>query len=151
MKKAVKVAAGVFYILLLCYIVFFARRRESMQRNADREELVNVVPLRHQWRTFKSLDPKDPRDEKHYLINLVGNVVLFIPFPFLLFSFGYKHEKRIPLIALFVSVFIEVVQYLFVIGVADIDDVILNVTGACMGFLLLKSLPTSFKTALVRA
>ena len=54
------------------------------------------------------------------------------------------------IISVITSVSIEIIQFILSIGVADIDDVILNVTGAAMGSLILKLLtkvPIVKKTA----
>ena len=48
----------------------------------------------------------------------------------------YYSLKKTVQIALIVSVSIECLQYLFNIGVVDIDDVILNVVGSYIGYLL---------------
>lgn len=67
------------------------------------------------------------------LINLIGNVALFVPIGFLAVLAGQSTRRAI-VIAVGVSVMIEVVQ--FVLGrTADIDDVLLNALGGAMGAL----------------
>jgi glycopeptide antibiotics resistance protein len=44
------------------------------------------------------------------------------------------------IISVATSVFIEITQFVFSIGVADVDDIILNTTGAAIGLLILKML-----------
>jgi len=68
------------------------------------------------------------------LYNTLGNILLFIPFSFLLIckSKG-KHVFRIILLGIFVSLSIECLQYIFLIGITDIDDLILNTIGLCIG------------------
>ena len=71
-----------------------------------------------------------------FIKNIMGNIVLFIPFGF--FGCYYlKHKKIItPAILTFVvSLTIEGVQY-YIGRVFDIDDIILNVLGGISGFLL---------------
>ena len=75
-----------------------------------------------------------------FIKNTLGNIILFIPYGF--FCFYYTKEKRISigiLVSLIASFCIEFVQFL--IGRSfDIDDIILNVLGAIMGFLIYKLL-----------
>lgn len=67
------------------------------------------------------------------LINLVGNVALFVPIGFLAVLAGGSTRRAI-MIAAGLSALIEVVQ--FVVGrTADVDDVLLNALGGAMGAL----------------
>ncbi|MBE6149402.1 MAG: VanZ family protein [Firmicutes bacterium] len=68
--------------------------------------------------------------------NVIGNMIMFIPYGFFI-SYVLKNEKPIVAIILtfIVSLTIEVTQSL--IGrVFDIDDIILNVLGGSVGFVL---------------
>lgn len=72
---------------------------------------------------------------KLFFHNVIGNMLMFIPFGFLI-SYFLKLEKPYSIIILsfITSVTIEVTQLL--IGrVFDIDDIILNVIGGLIGFL----------------
>ncbi|MDQ0257537.1 glycopeptide antibiotics resistance protein [Evansella vedderi] len=72
---------------------------------------------------------------------LVGNVLLFIPFGFLLPLFverwktNDKPVRMFPVVvaAMCLSIAIEINQFVFTYRVANIDDVILNTTGALIG------------------
>jgi len=68
--------------------------------------------------------------------NIIGNIALFIPFGF--FSSYYLNNKKMitpAVVTLITSATIEVVQY-YIGRVFDIDDIILNVLGGVLGFLL---------------
>lgn len=70
--------------------------------------------------------------------NLVGNVVVFIPFGFLL---PYVQEKcrRLPILLLNAFIFvlgIEVFQLFSAFGAFDVDDILLNCVGAVFGWFL---------------
>jgi glycopeptide antibiotics resistance protein len=78
---------------------------------------------------------------KSYGSDIIGNVLLFIPLSFfLVFWLSRKEFKRVILVAIATSILIETIQFIFEIGVADIDDVILNVTGAAIGFFISKAI-----------
>lgn len=70
------------------------------------------------------------------IFNLFGNVILFIPLgllvPFLFFKFHNIH--RVFCLALAVSLMIETLQLLFLLGSFDVDDLLLNVLGGLIGY-----------------
>ncbi len=71
-----------------------------------------------------------------FIKNILGNILLFIHFGF--FSSYYLKNKRMSLnviLTLITSLTIEVVQY-YIGRVFDIDDIILNILGGIIGFLL---------------
>ena len=69
-------------------------------------------------------------------INLIGNIFIMAPFGFLLPNVSEK-MKQFRCFLLFVIggvLFIELLQLFGTIGTFDIDDIILNVIGALLGF-----------------
>jgi glycopeptide antibiotics resistance protein len=74
-------------------------------------------------------------------INFIGNIILFIPLGFL---FPYAFDKKVSIIKILIVGFIvsfgiEITQYLVLSSRrADIDDIILNVFGVLIGFLIYK-------------
>ena len=78
---------------------------------------------------------------RHAVINLVGNVVLFIPLGWFLPSIWVRFRgffKTVLAVLLLISA-VEIVQYFTRLGSCDIDDLILNLTGALAGFALWKT------------
>jgi len=119
------------YTALLVYIVFFARRRRALVWSPD---LVNLVPVLHTIRDHRYIVDIG---WWNYWDNIFGNVVLFIPLPILMASVtGLRSRRWLLGIAVLISVLIEVTQYIWRIGIPDIDDVILNSTGALLGLAL---------------
>ena len=77
---------------------------------------------------------------RHALINLAGNIVMFIPLGFLfpclwprLCSFGH-----FLLVVVAIIVGVELMQLFTLLGSCDIDDLLLNTVGAVIGFGLLR-------------
>ncbi len=68
--------------------------------------------------------------------NLVGNVVVFIPFGFLLpyIQPGCKHFMVLLLNAFLFVLGIEVFQLFSAFGAFDVDDILLNCVGASLGW-----------------
>ena len=78
----------------------------------------------------------------HYvLLNLLGNLCLFMPFSFFMPLFFKKQRKWywfVLTVLLSISA-VESLQFLFMIGSCDVDDLILNATGAIALYLILKT------------
>ena len=77
--------------------------------------------------------------------NVIGNIVLFIPFGFLTSYYLDLDKKRYNLLlTLLIAVTIELIQ--LKIGRAfDIDDIILNIVGSFIGYLLYRLIDRAFE------
>lgn len=71
----------------------------------------------------------------HALLNILGNVILFIPIGFIfpLILIRYRDIKKIAVLSISISLFIEFIQF-FVGRSCDIDDLILNFVGGIIGY-----------------
>ena len=103
----------------------------------------NLVPIVHSISCFVP-DPGQPSTTAFCTRIILGNIVLFLPFG-LLFPLVFRswHSmKSVVLAALGVSVSIEVLQYAGRWAGSprwsDVDDVIFNVFGALLGYLILR-------------
>lgn len=66
-----------------------------------------------------------------------GNLFVFIPIPFILYSvFKIKKDYIIAIFGTLIPFIIEGYQYFFKCGNVDIDDIILNIGGFLIGFLI---------------
>ena len=140
--KLIKQVVAVAYGLAVVYLVFFARRRRHIE-----ERYLNLVPVRNTVQSFIELKTGTHKEAYNFYTNLAGNMLLFLPLPFLLVLFFKIRDSKTSLgIALASTLFIELMQYTFKIGVADIDDVLLNMLGAASGFGLLKLMESNVNT-----
>lgn len=101
---------------------------------------LNLVPFRT-LRLFGSLlDSPRPEYVRAAVINLGGNVLMFIPLGFFLPRVFLKLSSlpRVLLATAAVITAVEILQLFTLVGSCDIDDLILNVIGAALGFLLKK-------------
>lgn len=73
---------------------------------------------------------------RNIIINILGNILLFIPLGFYLKAFIKDFKANIIMI-ISIPIAIELTQYIFRVGSADIDDFILNVLGELIGLLIL--------------
>ena len=68
-----------------------------------------------------------------FLIENIGNVVLFIPLGVALKCAGVRDVKRAAIAGLLASLLIEVLQFTFALGTFECDDLIHNTLGAVIG------------------
>ena len=132
-NKSVKISLGIAYLGLLIFLLFFAPFRNNTATT------VNLIP-------FKSIAPltvytfTSGHGFLHWLINVPGNIVAFIPLPFI-FQLVRKSKPKL-LMLIFISaiipLIIELAQYLFQAGSCDIDDWMLNFMGMIFGYMLLR-------------
>jgi glycopeptide antibiotics resistance protein len=106
----------------------------GMRLRVEREDHVNLTP----FQVFKIYRLTDKQ--------IVGNFIMLFPLGIYLPILYKRLNKfwRVFLVSLLVSVSIEILQLATRFRSADIDDVILNTTGALIGYLFFK-LIASFK------
>jgi glycopeptide antibiotics resistance protein len=101
---------------------------------------VNLVPILPLLKCFHLQPSGVPESRRFCLQNLLGNIVLFLPFGVLLpLAFArFNAFLRVLLFAVAASSAIELTQYVSrqfgSYRYVDINDVILNVSGACLGY-----------------
>lgn len=124
----------ILYSCLLFYAVFLTPNRYDGGTSTH----INIIPLLKTAKRFFE------RGDEHfwpyyieYWGNIFGNILLFIPFGFLLKCL-YPQQSSVRLCAYgcLLSICIELIQFSLQIGVCDIDDVILNVIGTAAGIYL---------------
>jgi glycopeptide antibiotics resistance protein len=116
------------YFCFLIYAVFFARRRHHLGIR-----YLNFVPFKNTVNDFNDLIDIGIFN---YLSNILGNVFLLMPLPFILaMVFKINRFALVLLAGFLVSFTIELLQYIFDVGVADVDDLILNTLGTVIGYL----------------
>ncbi len=88
----------------------------------------NIIPFRTILSQLNQLN----------IYNLAGNILIFIPFGFLL-KYIYNIKLIFFIFITFLYIFfIEIMQHIFLIGFFDIDDFILNLFGSLIGYFLAK-------------
>lgn len=98
---------------------------------------INLTPFHTIMRQIRRLGDFDrPWLMRHSFINLFGNVVLFIPMGIFLPRIWKKLRSwwKTLLATAGIIVLVEIGQVLTLLGRGDVDDVILNVIGAAVGY-----------------
>lgn len=124
------------YVFTFIYGVFLLYSQKGIS-SENIDKLFNIVPLRNTYNDFIYIIENGPLVKSNLAKNIFGNILLFIPLPFFLRVIFSIHKKtHMVLIILVLSLWVEIMQYIFVLGVSDIDDVLLNVFGGFVGVLL---------------
>jgi len=132
--KFLKQVLSSVYLASLSYIVFFRDGRDQIRNHP-----LVLVPVRKKVHEFLSLNWHDSEFVLKFYANLIGNIILFVPFPvIIIWMIPRLSDKKVLVSCVIASILIEMTQYLFQRGVADIDDVLLNFLGSVTGLVLLK-------------
>ena len=100
----------------------------------------NLIPFRTVRLFVRLLSHHRPHLVRAAVINLVGNVIMFIPlglFLPLIFRKLRKWHKTLLCAALIITA-VEIAQLLTLVGSCDVDDLILNLAGSTAGYILYK-------------
>lgn len=130
------------YSIAMAFLLF--GRKEAPEGIPYTDQLMmrlNLIPfrtLKHQLHLLTELDR--PWLIHHALINLLGNVVLFIPLGIFLPKLWHCFQRlwKVLLATAGIIIAVEAAQVLTLLGRCDIDDLILNLIGAAIGYGLYK-------------
>lgn len=105
-----------YYAIMLFNMSFFARYTKVSSYNlAPFQSIIEVIKTNNVY---------------DITINLLGNLVVFMPIVFFLIELFERNKlKEILVIAAGISTLTEMLQFLFSLGTFDVDDIILNVCG----------------------
>lgn len=149
-KKYMKISIWVMFILYLLLLINFIVLGNNFGRNFDfiftaSKDIIksyfdnnfNIIP----FNTIKNyLDNSGIYfDIKLVCINLLGNLLCFMPFAFFL-KYLFKRENKFInflLTILLIVISFELIQLLTLSGSFDIDDIILNTLGAILFYLFI--------------
>ena len=127
------------YALVMLWLLF--GQRMGMPPVASYWESVrwslNLVPFRTIGEYVKILlDPPMAYLLRHAIINLAGNVAMFVPLGVLLPALFKRQRRfwRFFLTCALLIILVEAAQALLLRGSGDIDDLTLNLAGAAIGY-----------------
>lgn len=100
---------------------------------------LNLIPLKTIKMYLRVLE-RSTNDYllRHAFFNLVGNVVLFIPLGFYLPYLSGKPQSFLKCVLCVTGMIlvVEAVQYFTLLGSCDVDDLLLNLLGAVIGYVI---------------
>lgn len=132
------------YCLLMLWLLFGQRMGDFWGKGTYLEQLRrnnNLVPFETialYWRLITQ--SSNDALVRHAIINLAGNVVMFIPLGWFLPNLWETCRSywRMLLSVTAAIATVEVIQLLTLLGSCDTDDLMLNILGSSIGFVLYK-------------
>jgi glycopeptide antibiotics resistance protein len=120
------------YLILLFYLLFFS---EKLGRTVETEQYRYNLTLFREIRRFYNVRETYP---KMFLINILGNVVAFMPFGYLVPKLKQRNTNFFftTLFSFELSLCVEILQLVFKLGCFDVDDLLLNTLGGMLGYLV---------------
>lgn len=136
----------IYYALILANLLFFDA---YFFRNAGAGDWRDFSAYNTNFKPFETIKlyiesyRQETLNKSVITTNLIGNLLAFSPMGFFLPVLFPKMRKAIPyiFITLLMVCAVEGIQFVTMVGSCDIDDVILNFTGAFLTFLILKLPP----------
>ncbi len=125
------------YCALMLWLLFGQRWGQSSGLAAAHLN-INLIPFKTITQYISLLSNETYRT--HAVINLFGNVLVFIPLGYLLPRIwqSFRSFFRTVLMVTLLVVLVELLQYVTGLGSCDIDDLILNLLGTVFGYLIWK-------------
>lgn len=121
----------ILYMSFLFYLVLFSAEfgREASNRS------YNLVPFST---ISRYVNYRKNFGELNYITNIYGNILAFVPFGYFLFKLQRnKHVLSGLFLPFFLSLGIEISQYVLRVGSFDVDDIILNTFGGFIIYLVM--------------
>jgi len=127
----------VIYMVLALYFMFFSETLDRTMVNGQyRYNLTLFKEINRFW------EMRHTYGWNVTIVNLLGNVVCFMPFGFLLPTISrkkiFKNIISVTLMTFLFSLFIETAQLLTKVGAFDVDDLFLNTVGGFLGYIFMK-------------
>ena len=152
MKKTEKRTAGQVFLRLLfvlygaamLWLLFGQRVGDGVSYGdylSQLENNINLTPfvtLRLYWRILHN--STNAALLRHAVVNLVGNVVMFVPLGVFLPGIFLKKPNffKVFFSVAGMIILVEIVQFFSLLGSLDVDDLILNLFGASVGYIFWK-------------
>lgn len=145
MKVKAEKGQAVIRLLFLVYAalmlwLLFGQRLEgedlsiTLDRSGDNLNLVPFATLGLYWRLLQK--GASQALLRHAVINLAGNVVMFVPLGWFLPGIWrvFRGVFRTVIFGASLICFVELLQYITGLGSCDIDDLLLNTAGILWGY-----------------
>ena len=123
----------ILYLVALFYFLFFAESYGRVME--ERSYSYNLEPFKEINRFWVH---RETLGIRAVLLNLVGNVLGFVPFGAILPVINSQSRSffKILLLSFEFSFIVESIQLVFKVGSFDVDDILLNTLGGILGYLI---------------
>lgn len=135
-KRIFAVLLFLLYFAVLFYFLFFS---EKMGRTySEREYHYNLIPF---YEIKRFIQHYKVIGMEAVVLNIVGNIVAFMPFGFFLPVFSKRCHAFLNILfySFELSLMVELIQLITKVGSFDVDDIFLNTLGGVLGFFIYKA------------
>lgn len=136
------------YLMALFYVLFIYERSIDLswivqggfstliERQADHLNLILFRNILHYLQTMNY-----STGMRNIIVNIGGHMLMFTPFGFFLprINKRFQNIKFFILVTIVIMLVIEGLQFITMSGSFDVDDALLNVIGAIIGFVFLRN------------
>lgn len=137
MKKHIRRINLTLLILYIAFLLYLTLFRNFLGRT-EGVYAMNLTPFKNIIGITEGFINGNLTFE-YFIRNIFGNILAFTPFAyFYIVLLDIKDLKKVIFLTSGIIVLIESAQYLLQIGVYDIDDIILNLTGTIVAYIVLK-------------
>lgn len=141
-SKRAKWLLSIVYGLFLLYVLFFRSIGTTYPWTYAEylRAMHNFIPLKSVYVLFTT-PVISARIIIRFLVNFIGNIVLFVPWGVLLPTCFKKLQsfKHFSALTLVVLILVESIQIFSMLGSFDVEDILLNMIGACVGFIAIRT------------
>lgn len=145
-KYALYIIFIIYAFALICVLfgnMTYLRSRSSDGLLESMDSLsnnINIIPFKTIFQYINALF-SNALNRTTIIVNLFGNLIMFMPMGFFVPYFIPKAKKILYFLGIMLSmlVSIELLQLLTTRGICDIDDIILNLSGALLVFFICKT------------
>lgn len=133
-RRKLRILGRLMFIIYIGFLIYFLLLSEMYGRTELRTDYSYNLELFKEIKRFWNY--REVLGTKVVMMNLVGNVAIFIPFGFILpWASRYTNFLQTAWHTLLFSLIIECVQLVTRIGSFDVDDLLLNTIGGCIGYI----------------
>ena len=134
-RKRIRILGKILFVLYVIFIIYFLIFSDWYGRTGEMQEYHYNLELFKEIRRF--WEYRDQVGMFAMFTNLLGNVVIFVPFGFFMpMASRYRSFFSTVFYSFGLSLCVETFQLLTKVGSFDVDDLLLNTIGGLVGYLI---------------
>ncbi len=134
-RKAYRAFGKILFVIYIVFIFYFLLISEVYGRTGEAGERHYNLVLFREIRRFWTY--REQLGAFATLANLLGNILVFVPFGFLMaMASKYRSFLNTIFYSFVLSLVVEVTQLFLCVGSFDVDDLLLNTVGGLLGYLV---------------
>lgn len=134
-KRLIRIMAWTLFMIYMVIMIYFLFGSDALNRNVSSGYRYNLRPFKEIRRCFYCLSHNN---RSYFMLNFCMNIAAFVPFGIVLPIIQEKSRKWYVLFLQSAAIIflIEFLQLISKVGIFDVDDMILNITGSMAGYII---------------